>query len=71
MGALSHPKKGNVNSAKKMSQHDRHYLTGRIPSNLLNVQVLASNTYRGACLPHTRHLAPPTTSCGNSLTLVE
>ena len=40
VGPLSPPKKCNVNTQKTMNQHDRHYLTGRLPSNLLNVQVL-------------------------------
>ena len=43
VGALSPPKKGNVNIQKKMNQCDRHYLTGRLPSNFLNVELLASS----------------------------
>ena len=43
VGALSPPKKGNVDTQKKMNQCDRHYLTGRLPSNFLNVELLASS----------------------------
>ena len=42
VGPLSPPKEGNVITARRMYQHDRHYLTGRLPSNLLNVEVVSS-----------------------------
>ena len=40
VGALSPPKKGNVSAPRKVPQEQRIYLTGRLPSNFLNVQVL-------------------------------
>ena len=51
VGALSPPKKGNVDTQRRMNQHDRHYLTGRLPSNLLNVQVLDQQYFT----PHNVH----------------